>query len=222
MLRDRWILISGAIVIAVLGALAYSLLVTPRYEASTVLFVSATGDGNATADQRRRHLRPAPGAHLHPADGTGRNLVRAPSTSSTSIWFEGPAERNHRSRAHGHGLDQRHGDRPSPSRARDIAEHPVQRVRHHGGWTGSSDGRSDQFGDHRPAARGGAGASSHPENFTQRRSLPPCGCGTRTLIALVRDRLINRSRPRRLLKAAGVGILVGDIRLMRKAPKGNR
>ena len=48
MLRDRWILISGAIVIAVLGALAYSLLVTPRYEASTVLFVSATGDGNAT------------------------------------------------------------------------------------------------------------------------------------------------------------------------------
>lgn len=44
-LRFRWKLICGAIVVAVLGALAYSLLATPQYQASTRLFVATTSDG---------------------------------------------------------------------------------------------------------------------------------------------------------------------------------
>jgi capsular exopolysaccharide synthesis family protein len=47
-LRTRWKIICGAIVVAVLVALAYSLLVTPKYEASTRLFVSTTSDGTNT------------------------------------------------------------------------------------------------------------------------------------------------------------------------------
>ncbi|MET0701156.1 MAG: polysaccharide biosynthesis tyrosine autokinase [Mycobacterium sp.] len=47
-LRTRWKIICGAIVIAVLAALAYSLLATPKYEASTRLFVSTTSDGTNT------------------------------------------------------------------------------------------------------------------------------------------------------------------------------
>lgn len=47
-LRTRWKLICGIIVIAVLCALAYSLLVTPKYQASTRLFVSTTSDGTNT------------------------------------------------------------------------------------------------------------------------------------------------------------------------------
>ena len=44
-LRTRWKTIFGTIVIVVLGALAYSLLSTPQYQASTRLFVSTTSDG---------------------------------------------------------------------------------------------------------------------------------------------------------------------------------
>jgi capsular exopolysaccharide synthesis family protein len=44
-LRARWKIICATTVIAVLGALAYSLLATPQYEASTRLFVSTTSDG---------------------------------------------------------------------------------------------------------------------------------------------------------------------------------
>jgi capsular exopolysaccharide synthesis family protein len=44
-LRTRWKIIFGTVVIAVLGALAYSLLATPQYEASTRLFVSTPSDG---------------------------------------------------------------------------------------------------------------------------------------------------------------------------------
>ncbi|MDF2825627.1 MAG: capsular exopolysaccharide biosynthesis protein [Mycobacterium sp.] len=43
--RTRWKIIGATIVIAVLGALAYALLVTPQYLASTRLFVSTTTDG---------------------------------------------------------------------------------------------------------------------------------------------------------------------------------
>ena len=44
-LRVRWKLICGAMVVAVLGALAYTLLATPQYQASTRLFVATTSDG---------------------------------------------------------------------------------------------------------------------------------------------------------------------------------
>lgn len=43
--RSRWKIICAAIAVTVLGALAYSLLVTPQYQASTRLFVSTTSDG---------------------------------------------------------------------------------------------------------------------------------------------------------------------------------
>ena len=47
-LRTRWKIICGTIVIAVLGALAYSVLATPQYQASTTLFVSTASDGTNT------------------------------------------------------------------------------------------------------------------------------------------------------------------------------
>jgi capsular exopolysaccharide synthesis family protein len=47
-LRSRWKIICGAIVIVLLGALAYSILATPQYQASTRLFVSTTSDGTNT------------------------------------------------------------------------------------------------------------------------------------------------------------------------------
>lgn len=47
-LRSRWKTVVGTIAVAVLCAVAYSLLATPQYEASTRLFVSTTADGNAT------------------------------------------------------------------------------------------------------------------------------------------------------------------------------
>lgn len=47
-LRHRWKIVSAAIVIAILGAVAHSLLADPQYEASTRLFVSTTSDGNNT------------------------------------------------------------------------------------------------------------------------------------------------------------------------------
>lgn len=46
--RNRWKSIIATIVIAVLCAIAYSLLATPQYEAKTRLFVATTADGNAT------------------------------------------------------------------------------------------------------------------------------------------------------------------------------
>lgn len=47
-LRTRWTVVCATVVIAVLGALAYSLLATPQYQASTRLFVSSTSGGSAT------------------------------------------------------------------------------------------------------------------------------------------------------------------------------
>ncbi|MGB3482374.1 MAG: polysaccharide biosynthesis tyrosine autokinase [Mycobacterium sp.] len=44
-LRTRWKFICGTVVVAVLAALAYALLTTPQYQASTRLFVSTTSDG---------------------------------------------------------------------------------------------------------------------------------------------------------------------------------
>ena len=43
--RGRWKLICGAIIIAVFAAGAYSFVITPQYQASTRLFVSTTSDG---------------------------------------------------------------------------------------------------------------------------------------------------------------------------------
>lgn len=47
-LRTGWKLIAAVVAVAVLGALAYSFLVTPKYEASTRLFVTTTEQTNAT------------------------------------------------------------------------------------------------------------------------------------------------------------------------------
>jgi receptor protein-tyrosine kinase len=44
-LRTRWKIICATALVAVLGALAYSFVITPQYEASTRLFVSTTSDG---------------------------------------------------------------------------------------------------------------------------------------------------------------------------------
>jgi capsular exopolysaccharide synthesis family protein len=43
LLRTRWVVICVTITVVVLGAVAYTLLTTPQYQASTRLFVSATG-----------------------------------------------------------------------------------------------------------------------------------------------------------------------------------
>jgi len=48
-LRNRWKLITAVLVLSVLAALAFSLLTTPKYAASTQLFVSTTGQDNSTA-----------------------------------------------------------------------------------------------------------------------------------------------------------------------------
>lgn len=48
-LRHRWKLIVALVVLAMLAALAVSLLTTPKYAASTQLFVSTTGQESATA-----------------------------------------------------------------------------------------------------------------------------------------------------------------------------
>lgn len=44
-LRTRWKIICATTVVAILAALAFSFVITPRYEASTRLFVSTTSDG---------------------------------------------------------------------------------------------------------------------------------------------------------------------------------
>jgi len=48
-LRNRWKLITAVLALGVLAALAFSLLTTPKYAASTQLFVSTTGQENTTA-----------------------------------------------------------------------------------------------------------------------------------------------------------------------------
>jgi len=48
MLRTRWIIICVTVGVAVLGAVAVNLLATPKYEASTRLFVSTTSGTSAT------------------------------------------------------------------------------------------------------------------------------------------------------------------------------
>jgi len=47
-LRTQWLVIVVTTAVAVLAALAYSLLATPKFEASTRLFVSTTSDGTNT------------------------------------------------------------------------------------------------------------------------------------------------------------------------------
>jgi receptor protein-tyrosine kinase len=47
-LRHRWKIVSAAIVIAILAAVAYSLLAAAEYQASTRLFVSTSSDGDNT------------------------------------------------------------------------------------------------------------------------------------------------------------------------------
>ena len=49
LLRTRWLIICVTIAVAVLGAVAVTLLTTPRYEASTRLFVSTTAGGSVDA-----------------------------------------------------------------------------------------------------------------------------------------------------------------------------
>jgi len=49
LLRSRWVTVCVAILVAVLGALAFTLLTTPLYQASTRLYVSATG-GTSVAE----------------------------------------------------------------------------------------------------------------------------------------------------------------------------
>jgi receptor protein-tyrosine kinase len=44
-LRSQWKMICGVIVLAVFAAFAYSVIITPHYQASTRLFVSTTSDG---------------------------------------------------------------------------------------------------------------------------------------------------------------------------------
>jgi len=48
-LRNRWKLITAMLALGVLAALAFSLLTTPKYAASTQLFVSTTGQESTTA-----------------------------------------------------------------------------------------------------------------------------------------------------------------------------
>jgi len=48
-LRNRWKLITAMLALGVLAALAFSLLTTPKYAASTQLFVSTTGQENTAA-----------------------------------------------------------------------------------------------------------------------------------------------------------------------------
>jgi capsular exopolysaccharide synthesis family protein len=50
LLRSRWLIICSTIVVAVLGGVALTLLTTPRYEASTRLFVSITTVGKSPYD----------------------------------------------------------------------------------------------------------------------------------------------------------------------------
>ena len=47
-LRTRWKIICGILVVAIAGAVAYLLLATPQYVAYTRLFVSTTSDGTNT------------------------------------------------------------------------------------------------------------------------------------------------------------------------------
>ena len=49
LLRSRWVTVCVAILVAVLGALAFTLLRTPLYQASTRLYVSAPG-GTSVAE----------------------------------------------------------------------------------------------------------------------------------------------------------------------------
>jgi capsular exopolysaccharide synthesis family protein len=48
LLRTRWAIICVTVVVAMAGAVAYSLITTPLYEASTRLYVSTTSDASAT------------------------------------------------------------------------------------------------------------------------------------------------------------------------------
>jgi capsular exopolysaccharide synthesis family protein len=47
LLRSRWLIICSAVIVAVAGAVALTLLTTPLYQASTRLFVSTTSDASA-------------------------------------------------------------------------------------------------------------------------------------------------------------------------------
>jgi len=55
-LRTRWITVCVTALVVVLGAVAYTLLTTPLYQASTRLFVSATSGGSSVSDLYQGNL----------------------------------------------------------------------------------------------------------------------------------------------------------------------
>ncbi len=214
MLRDRWILISGAIVIAVLGALAYSLLVTPRYEASTVLFVSATGDGNATQTNdggifaQRRVLTYVPlltGRNLAQRTIDKLNLDMSPKELQDEITAVAPTDTV---------LINVTVTDPSPSRARDIANTLSNEFVTMVAGLESSDEAVRP--DSEIIVQQRAEVPEHPATPKKFRNVAIAavlGAVLGTLIALVRDRLDQSVKtPAAVESAAGVG-LVGDIPL---------
>lgn len=56
MVRSRWVTVCTAILIAVLGAVAVTLLTTPLYQASTRLFVSTTAGGSVAENYQGNRL----------------------------------------------------------------------------------------------------------------------------------------------------------------------
>ncbi|MCV7343913.1 polysaccharide biosynthesis tyrosine autokinase [Mycolicibacterium rhodesiae] len=56
LLRTRWITVGVTAMVVVLGAVAYTLLTTPLYQASTRLFVSATSGGSSVSDLYQGNL----------------------------------------------------------------------------------------------------------------------------------------------------------------------
>ncbi len=56
LLRTRWITVGVTSMVVVLGAVAYTLLTTPLYQASTRLFVSATSGGSSVSDLYQGNL----------------------------------------------------------------------------------------------------------------------------------------------------------------------
>lgn len=55
-LRNRWRIVAGSIVVAVLAALTLSLLTTPQYRASSQLFITTTGGGDSVTGAYQGNL----------------------------------------------------------------------------------------------------------------------------------------------------------------------
>jgi capsular exopolysaccharide synthesis family protein len=103
-LRTRWVIICATIAVAILGAVAYTLLTTPQYQASTRLFVSTTGgaspgeiyEGNLFSQERvisytklltgeTLAQRTIDKLHLGMSANTLRKKVKANATPSTVL-----------------------------------------------------------------------------------------------------------------------------------------